>query len=180
MRVRVCVCWATAFLIWGSLFQVYAEDPKQEALDLLAEARAEECRVCRERLQEKAFKILDHVYYPDLEIAADGACVFVKSDLENQLILTCRNEDKPEDPNYPMLTFLFHTQDKHLVGIDPKDYTPEGLAQSFIQAPPGARFTGAIRVLSYPYGDGDAFNFHPSANHLQIHCQLMEVKILAE
>ncbi|WP_169829489.1 hypothetical protein [Desulfatibacillum aliphaticivorans] len=180
MRVRVVTCWAMLFLFLGGVFQVYAEDPKQEALDLLAEAHGEECRVCRERLQAKAFEILEHVYYPDLEIAADGACVFVKSESENQLVLTCRGEERIDDPNYPLVTFLFHTQDKHLVGIDPKDYTPDAAAQTVNQAPANARFQGKIQILAYPYGDGDAFNFYPSANHLQVHCKLLEVKIPAD
>ena len=180
MKKKICIFAAVLSLFMGPVFHVYAQDPRQEAMDLLAEAHAEGCRVCRERLQARAFEILDHVYYPDLEIAAQDNCLFEKSELDNQLVFSCGGEEETDDSDYPLVTFLFHTKDKHLVGINPRDFTPDDLAQAVNQAPADARFKGRILVLAYPYGDGDAFNYYPSANHLQVHCKLLTTEILTD
>ena len=177
MKMKTWMAAGVFLLSLGAIFQAYAGDSKQEALDLLAEAQNEGCRICVENLREKAFNLLDYNYYPNLEILSTGPCVFEKSGLGNQLVLACE-ENTTDNPDYPLVTFLFHTSHKHLVGIDAKDYTTDNQEQAINQAPDKARFTGRIMVLAYPYGDGDAFNFYPSTNHLQIHCRILEMRQL--
>ncbi|MBI9075539.1 MAG: hypothetical protein JEZ02_09030 [Desulfatibacillum sp.] len=179
MKIKICIMAAALVFVFGAVFSSYAEDSRQEAMDLLAEARVERCRICVEKLRAKAFKMLDYVYYPGLEIASTESCVFEKSELENQLVLNC-NGETPSNPDYPRVTFLFHTRETHLVGIDPQDYTSDGMAETIRNAPEGARFAGRILIVAYLYGDGDGFNLYPSSNHLQVHCKIENAEVVQE
>jgi hypothetical protein len=158
--------------IAGETEQPAAIELPKEAFELLAESASDPCSICAVETREKAFKILNVAFKPRKILRSNNLCRFMRSDAcgENELILSCHLTP------LPLLTFRFHTAEKHLVGVSPTDFTAERLARKYRRAGTGVLFEGAIEIVEYRYGDGPAYNYYLVGNHVQVHCRLLDLK----
>ena len=147
-------------------------DPlSSEAFDLLAESAADSCAVCARERRGEAFAILDESLRPGDILHGAGHCPFVlTTGGDSELRLACFA------PNKPRLTFRFHTTANHYVGIASGDYTADSLAARFLSLPPDTPILADIRIIPFPYGNGETFLYHVSANHLQIQCEVSAIR----
>jgi hypothetical protein len=78
----------------------------------------------------------------------------------------------PEE-RLPTLSFRFHTDSDHLIGIRPDQYTDEDLARRILALPPGESRTETLEVIPFAYGDGASFLFDEEQNRLQVQCRVL-------
>ena len=144
----------------------------REALELLAESASDPCSICAVKTRKEAFKILNAVFKPGRVLRSNNLCRFTRTDAcaENELTLTCHPTP------LPLLTFRFHTAERHLVGVSTTDFTEELFARRYRGVGPGVLFEGAIEVVEYRYGDGPAYNYYPVGNRIQVHCKVLDLK----
>ncbi len=164
-----------------------------EAFRLLAKSSLDPCTICAEEMREKAFQVLDGEFKPGKVLRSNNDFQFMRTDTggENRLALTSYppppGERHGKDPSgeqryltLPLLTFRFHTAEKHLVGISVNDYTEERLAGEYRSAPVGAIFEGTLKIVEYGYGDGPAYVYYPGRNHVEVHCMILDLKRINE
>ena len=65
--------------------------------------------------------------------------------------------------------------DDRLVGIAETDLTDRTIADRCLSFPEGAFFNGAVKIIPFAYGDGAAWLYYPSNNHLQVHCRIVQI-----
>ena len=138
----------------------------------LAESALDPCSICAKQTREKAFKILNAAFKPGMILKSNNLCQFMRTDAcgENELVLTCY------PTSLPLLTFKFHTDEKHLVGVSTTDFTKERFASEYRWAAPGALFEGALEIVEYRYGDGPAYNYYLVGNRIQVQCRILDLK----
>ena len=158
--------------IAGEAEQPAAIELPKEAFQLLAESASDPCSICAVETREKAFKILNAAFKPRKILRSNNLCQFMRSDAcgENELILSCHLTP------LPLLTFRFHTAEKHLVGVSPTDFTAERFVRRYRRAATGLLFEGAIEIVGNRYGDGPSYNYYLAGNHIQIHCRILDLK----
>lgn len=149
-----------------------ALDLPEEAFRLLAESASDPCSICAEDTREKAFQGLNVAFKPGRIFKSNQLCQFMRTDAcgENELVLTCYITSSP------LLTFRFHTAEKHLVGIRTSDFTEKRFASEYCSGTTGTRFEGALEIIEYRYGDGPSYNYFCSGNHIQVHCRILDIK----
>ncbi len=141
-----------------------------EAFALLTESAADSCAVCARELREKAFRILDDSFRPGRIVRSDESSRFVRvAGGAHELILSSWPRSDP------WFTFRFHTTDDRLVGIAETDLTDRTIADRCLSFPEGAFFHGAVKIIPFAYGDGAAWLYYPSNNHLQVHCRIVQI-----
>ena len=147
------------------------ELPK-EAFQFLAESASDPCSICAKQTREKAFRILNAAFKPGRILRSNKLCQFMRTDAcgENELVLTCYPTP------LPLLTFRFHTAEKHLVGVSMTNFTEERFASEYRWAAAGTLFEGALKIVEYRYGDGSAYNYYLVENHIQVHCKILDLK----
>lgn len=147
------------------------ELPKK-AFELLAESASDPCSICAKQTREKAFRILNATFKPGRVLRSNKLCQFMRTDAcgENELVLTCYPTP------LPLLTFRFHTAEKHLVGVSTTNFTEERFASEYHWAAAGTLFEGALKIVEYRYGDGSAYNYYLVENHIQVHCKILDLK----
>lgn len=142
-----------------------------EAFALLTESATDSCAVCARELREKAFRMLDESFRPGRFVRSDASRRFLRvAGGANELILSSWPGGNP------WLTFRFHTADDRLVGIAGADLTNRTIADRCLSNREGAFFHGTIEIVPFAYGDGAAWLYYPSNNHLQIHCRIVEIR----
>jgi hypothetical protein len=153
-----------------------ALDLPEEAFQLLAESASDPCSICAEETREKAFQVLDDAFKPGRILKSNRLCQFMRTDAcgENELVLTCCLTSSP------LLTFMFHTAEKHLVGICTTDFTEKRFASEYCSGATGTRFEGALEIIAYRYGDGPSYNYYCAGNHIQVHCRILDIKQIKE
>ena len=158
--------------IAGETEQPAAIELPEKAFELLAESASDPCSICAVETREKAFKILNAAFKPGRILQSNKLCRFMRTDAcgENELILTCHPTP------LPLLTFRFHTAERHLVGVSTTDFTEEQFAGKYRGASVGVLFEGAIEMVAYRYGDGPAYNYYLIGNHIQVHCKILDLK----
>lgn len=181
MSRRLLVPLLAALILAGPAF---AEGPftavPSEALALLAQSKLEGCSSCARKLRNKAFQILDAALRPGLVVSEPSGCSWARpNDLDKSgLVLTCypalfsSGKDAGTVTAYPELIFQYHTRDKHLAGVDSEYYTEPDALKLLYASPLGTVFSGTIKIIPYPYGDGPCYNYESSFNRLVIHCQV--------
>jgi hypothetical protein len=149
-----------------------AFDLPEEAFQLLAESASDPCSICAMKTRKNAFQVLNGAFKPGRILKSDNLCEFMRTDEcgENELVLTCYLTRSP------LLTFRFHTAEKHLVGICATDFTEKRFASEYSSAASGARFEGTLEIIEYRYGDGPSYNYYLAENHIQVHCRILEIK----
>ena len=141
----------------------------EEAFQLLTESASDPCSICAKKTREKAFQVLNSAFKPGRILKSNHFCQFMRTDAcgENELVLTCYLTASP------LLTFRFHTPEKHLVGICQTDFTQRRFAREYCSAATGTRFEGALEIVAYRYGDGPSYNYYFARNHIQVHCRIL-------
>lgn len=145
-----------------------AEFP-DKALDLLTQSTRDSCAICAERNRKKAFETLDTFYAAGTLITSGPERQFLR-EAEGSLELGVSSYRRAQ----PRLTFRFHTESEHLVGVDPADYTDDEWA-AHSDSTAGRGLDGMIQVIEYPYGDGPTYLYSPSENHLQVQCKVLDL-----
>lgn len=141
-----------------------------EAFDLLTRSTVDSCAICAGETRRAAFRLLDDHYRPGMTVRSDSANPLTSdAPRENHLVLAAQSTDTL------VLTFRFHTADNHLVGISEADRTDEALAVRCNTAPDGTLFVGVLQIVEFAYGDGPTYLYHPSRNHLEVQCKLLEI-----
>lgn len=178
LKIFIMVILVPAFF----MPQSYAQDPPDEAFQLLAESTVDPCSICAEKKREKAFNILNETFMPGHVIETHSTCHLIKtlSNDENDLTLSCYPSDAVTasitgEEQVPMVIFRFHTPDKHLVGIFETDYTDVAAADLFRASRPGTLFEGRISLIPYTYGEGPTYNYFQQTNTLLIHCRVLQL-----
>ena len=153
-----------------------ALDLPEEAFQLLAESASDPCSICAEETRKKAFQVLDDAFKPGRILKSNHLCQFMRTDAcgENELVLTCYLTSPP------LLTFRFHTAEKHLVGIRATDFTEKRFASEYCSVATGTHFEGALEIIAYRYGDGPSYNYYCAGNHIQVHCRILDIKQIKE
>jgi hypothetical protein len=153
-----------------------AFDLPEEAFQLLAESASDPCSICAKETRAKAFQELNSAFKPGRILKSNHRCQFMRTDAcgENELVLTCYLTLSP------LLTFRFHTAEKHLVGIYETDFTEKRFASEYGSATTGTRFEGALEVVAYRYGDGPSYNYYLAGNHIQVHCRILHIQQIRE
>ncbi len=146
-----------------------AFDLPEEAFQLLTESASDPCSICAKKTREKAFQVLNSAFKPGRILKSNHFCQFMRTDAcgENELVLTCYLTASP------LLTFRFHTPEKHLVGICQTDFTEKRFESEYCSAATGTRFEGALEIVAYRYGDGPSYNYYCARNHIQVHCRIL-------
>jgi len=130
------------------------DELSRAAFDLLSESAVDSCSICAREAREEAFRILNETIRPGAVLRGGPDCPFLAApDAGNEFLLSCFAHGE--------LTLLFraHTAANRLVGIESADLTPDSLA---------GRPAAAARIIPFPYGDGDAFLYHPAENRLEV------------
>ena len=141
------------------------------AFELLAESAADSCAICARDLRMRAFRILEERFRPGSILRSDPRIRFTMAPgSTNELMLTSHVGGDPA------LTFRFHTEKDHLVGISESDWTEESLAGLYRTAPDGAEFQGAIEIVPFDYGDGPTFVCVASSGRVQVQCRIVEIE----
>lgn len=175
--------WRTAVTVaaLGLLFPPWVcgfEVPRQ-ALQLLAEARAETCPLCAEKERKEAFVLLDAALRPGVIVVPGGSCSFVKAE-EQGFSISCPDagdggmSGRPHG-DMPDVVFVFHTSLQRLVGIADKDLTEESLAMRFSRLRRGAPFVAKVSLVPFAYGDGTTFTYLSSQGRILVHCRILEL-----
>ena len=146
-----------------------ALDLPDEAFRLLAESASDPCSICAKETREQAFQLLNSAFIPGRILKSNHLCQFMRTDAcgENELVLTCYLTSSP------LLTFRFHTTEKHLVGICTTDFTEKRFASEYCSGTTGTRFEGALEIIEYRYGDGPSYNYYCAGNNIQVHCKIL-------
>lgn len=153
-----------------------------DALEKLGESAEETCPTCVRALQKEAFGTLSHALDPGRVIRTAPGCMLVRNDwcAANELMLTCHLDDDLQSSDgsglLPQVVFRFHTDQDHLVGIDPEHYTPGQIADIYQNTPIGTVFTGTVEIIPFRYGDGPSFLYSASELRLQIHCRILALE----
>lgn len=114
--------------------------------------------------------MLDETYRPGMLLAATPIAQLVRiPDGENELTFSSFSYEGTA------LTFRFHSEESHLVGIAETDRTDELVVDEYLHAPNGQRFAGLLELIEYDYGDGLTFLYSPSRNHLQFQCRILDL-----
>ncbi len=147
-------------------------DLPEEAFQLLAESASDPCSICAKETREKAFQVLNSAFKPGRILKSNHLCQFMRTDAcgENELVLTCYLTSSP------LLTFRFHTAEKHLVGICDTDFTENRFASEYCSAATDTRFEGTLEIVAYRYGDGPSYNYYFAGNHVQVHSRILDIK----
>ncbi len=168
----------------GPASTVSLGDLPTEALALLGKSVAESCAVCVREMRAEAFAMLDDHYSPGTLLASDAGTRFTRrADAPGELVLA-RGDSAPgrlyslEASAMPALTFRYHTDLDHLVGVAASDRTESGVTERLAAAPAGALFEGVFEVVPFAYGDGAAFRYSPAKQEVQIHCRIVELRPL--
>lgn len=141
-----------------------------EALQLLNQSSLDSCAVCARRNRSEAFEILDRTHRPGKLIATTSDAHFIRvPGGENELSLTSYALEGP------ILTFRFHTSEKHLIGIADTDQSDPSTALAFAAAGGGERLIGLLELVEYAYGDGPTYLYSPTQNHLQFQCKILDL-----
>ena len=119
-----------------------------------------------------------------LEKAAN-TCPLAKTNdcLDNELIM--KNNEYPEkiiingtEAAMPKVLYKFFSQDKHIVGIAPDDYTSNSIQNMYrtlkIDSPVEAR----LKIISYHYSDCPSALYLHERNALIIFCKILSMKQL--
>jgi hypothetical protein len=145
-----------------------SEDFPEEVTQLLTAAEADSCGVCIREKRADAFALADEWFAPGTRVqstAQTGWHVLPGGDHELYF--------GAPDERLPTLSFRFHTESEHLIGIQPDQYTDEDLARRILARPPGESGTETLEVIPFAYGDGASFLFDEEQNRLQIQCQVL-------
>jgi hypothetical protein len=176
--VKARVAFLISLLIGYSCCPAWAQislDFPEEPLRLIAESAMEPCSICARQMREKAIELLEDQFPAGKLFTTTGFCRLARTALaeENELIVSC---DFAVAESLPLLTFRFHTQDAHLVGISPADFTEAEIVSEYRLAPPGTVFEGTLEPILFRYGDGPTFSYSASREVVQIHCRLRALK----
>jgi len=160
------------------------------ALKALGESRVDECQYCVENLEKSAFRILNRYFVPGrvfLFEEKESSGLLLKSDVcePGELLpslYTKREKGKNSEGvsfEFPLVVFYFHTVAHHHAGIARKVFTHDtiDLMYSGKNKTMGRAFTGRIRLIDYPYGNGKSFIYFRKRNILQVHCRVEKLNI---
>ena len=140
----------------------------QESLELLNESTADSCSICAEKKRKEAFVGLTQAYAPGTILKSTTLRHFAPlAGGEQELTLT------DYDRTAPALTFRYHDEKNHLVGIAESDFTDSTLAARISAMTPGLEFDGAIQIVAFEYGDGPSFLYSRATNHLEVQCRVL-------
>lgn len=142
----------------------------EAALDLLTQSTRDSCAICAERNRKKAFETLDTFYAAGTLITSGPERHFIRN-AEGTLELRVSSYRRAQ----PKLTFRFHTESEHLVGVDPSDYTDDEWAVHSDSSTARSGLDGMIQVITYSYGDGPTYLYSPTENHLQVQCKVLDL-----
>jgi hypothetical protein len=140
-----------------------------EITGLLTTAEADSCGVCVREKRAEAFELAELWFAPGhfVEPGATPGWRLLPGG-EAELYFGDTGETSPR------LSFRFHTEDDHLVGISPEDYTDPQLAVRILERPAGTPGTETLEVIRFAYGDGESFLFDEATNRLQVQCRVIE------
>ncbi len=140
----------------------------QESLELLNESTGDSCSICAEKKRKEAFVGLTQAYAPGTILKSTALRHFAPlAGGEQELTLT------DYDRTAPALTFRYHDEKNHLVGIAENDFTDSTLAARIGAMTPGLEFDGAIQIVAFEYGDGPSFLYSRATNHLEVQCRVL-------
>lgn len=178
---------ATALLILGLISWSRAACPEtgsfsdslKNSLEPVAGSFSEPCSICVEQNKKSSFQLLNMLLVPGKIISSEAECLFVRTPLcdENEFTLDCydplffNNEKKM----YPHVVLKFHTSGIHQVGVESADFTSAEVENRFRRLGQNRPFGAQIRLISYKYGDGPAYNYYPQTNKLQVHCTVLKI-----
>jgi hypothetical protein len=155
------------------------------ALTLLAESGVDPCPICGKETRNKAFRMLNAELMPGRVVKTSAGCLLVSattSSNESELAPSCyrarapvKKKEGEGEASLPRVTFRFHTDVRHLVGVAPADFTVEDVVADYRSAPAGMRFSGVLEIVEFKYGDGPTYNYYPNGNQLQIHCRVFSL-----
>lgn len=153
----------------GGPVVVHATEFPDEITGLLSAAEADSCGVCVREKRADAFEIAGVWFAPGYLVDAGASTGWYLLASEDQELYF----GEPGEAT-PRLSFRFHTQDDHLVGIAPEDFTDPDLAARILARPPGEPGTEVLEVVRFAYGDGESFHFDEAKNRVQVQCRILE------
>jgi hypothetical protein len=143
-------------------------DFPEEVTNLLTAAEADSCGVCIREKRADAFALADEWFAPGTRVQSvtDQRWHLLEGG-EQELYFGLA------DAGSPTLSFRFHTEDVHLIGIEPEYYTDPRLAKLILERSleePGAE---SLEVIPFAYGEGASFLFDEDQNRLQVQCRIL-------
>ncbi len=160
------------------------------ALKALGESRVDGCQYCVDNFEKSAFRILNRYFLPGrvfLFEGKDSSDLLLKRDvcrvgeLLPSLYTQREKGTNGEGVSYefPLVVFFFHTKRHYHSGMDKKVFTRDAVDLVYLEKTqtPGRAFTGRIRLIDYPYGNGKSFIYFRKRNVLQVHCRVEKLNI---
>jgi hypothetical protein len=140
-----------------------------EITGLLSASEADSCGVCVREKRAEAFALAEVWFAPGTLVRSDGSQGWrVLDGGEMELYFPT------ESGGPPRLTFRFHTDEGHLVGVEPGDFTDPDLAARVLSRPVDAVGTATLEVVAFAYGTGPSFRFDAARNRIQVQCRVVE------
>ncbi|RKZ11688.1 hypothetical protein DRQ53_01825 [bacterium] len=133
---------------------------------MLTSAEADSCGVCVREKRADAFALADEWFSPGTTIRVvgdDGWKVLPGGEMELYF----------GDASSPTLSFRFHTEDAHLVGIAAEGFTDPQLATRILARTSEETGRESLIVIPFDYGDGESFLFDEYSNRVQVQCQVI-------
>jgi hypothetical protein len=146
-----------------------SRDFPEEITGLLTAAEADSCGVCIREKRADAFELAEEWFAPETTVqvgTGDGWRVLPGGEMELHF--------GPASDTSPTLSFRFHTDDIHLVGIMPEHFTDPELVARILARPPGELGSETLEVVPFAYGDGASFIFDADKNRLQVQCRILD------
>lgn len=157
------------------------------ALKALGESRVEDCRYCVENFEKRSFRILNGYFKPGRVFVFKGKNLLLrngrckKGELLSSLYIKNENgrSGKGLIYEFPLISFYFHTLKHHHAGVGKDIFTEASVDSVYLEKRDTGKkcFEARIKIVKYPYGNGDSFIFYRKRNVVQIHCIVEELKV---
>ncbi len=175
-------------LILLSVTGTYSEDCNSispAALRLLAESTIDPCSICQKKLQKQAYAIVSRELIPGKKLTFTNTCPLAKTNdcQDNELII--KNNEYPKkiiingtEAAMPKVLYKFFSQDKHIVGIAPDDYTSNSIQNMYQTLKMDSPVEARLEIISYHYSDCPSALYLHDRNALIIFCKILSMKQL--
>lgn len=176
----------TMLLILLSVTGTYSEDCNgipPAALRLLAESTIDPCSICQKKLQRQAYAIVARELFPGKKLTFASTCPLAKTNdcQDNELIM--QNSGYPEkvvikgkEAEMPEVFYKFFSQDMHIAGITPDDYTSNSIQTMYKTLKINSPVEAQLEIISYNYSDCPSALYLHDRNALIIFCKILSMK----
>lgn len=181
---KIVISKLIILILCADIYSVTKSIVPEKAEVMLAESLCTSCGSVAMAKREKGIEMINQALPSGKILRSENNCHFLKTSEcgENEFVSSCSMErvlyktEYGKKIYYPLVVFMFHSEDKHLIGIEKKNLSSRSVQIEFNKIDRYVYFSSEIILIPYKYAGERTFLFDATSNKIIVHCKIISKK----